>query len=106
MSGRRNKQRGYELEAEVVAEARAAGIDAKRVFASGAHKQELGEDFACDVRLGRWKVECKRRKNGFGVIYDAFDQDDADIVCVRADRRERLYVVKGELLMQLLRAAS
>ena len=56
MSGRRNKQRGYELEAEVVAEARAAGIDAKRVFASGAHKGALGEDFAGDVRLGRWKV--------------------------------------------------
>ena len=42
----RNKARGYELEREVVVAAEAAGLEAKRVFGSGAHKAQLGEDFA------------------------------------------------------------
>ena len=48
-------------------------------------------------------MEVKRRKTGFKLIYDAFDQDDADVVCVRADRKERLWVVKDELFAQLLK---
>ena len=45
----------------------------------------------------------KRRKSGFKLIYDAFGQDDADVVCVRADRKERLWIVKDELFVKLLK---
>ena len=44
-----------------------------------------------------------RLKSVFGVIYDAFDQDDADVVCVRADRKERLWIVKDRLFATLLK---
>ena len=98
----RNKQRGAELEREVVAATRAAGIAAERVFASGAYKNQLGEDFAGDVRLAGYRVECKRRKSGFKLIYDAFDQDNSDIVVVRADRADRLYVLREPLFLKLV----
>lgn len=101
MNGR-NKQRGAELEREVVAAASAAGIAADRVFASGAYKNQLGQDFAGDVRLCGYRVECKRRKTGFKLIYKAFAQDDADIVVVRADRAERLYVLREPLFLKLM----
>lgn len=101
MNGR-NKQRGAELEREVVAAASAAGIAAERVFASGAYKNQLGDDFAGDVRLGGFRVECKRRKTGFKVIYDAFLQDNSDIVVVRADRADRLYVLREPLFLKLM----
>lgn len=99
----RNKARGYELEREVVLAAEAAGLEAKRVFGSGAHKAQLGEDFAGDVVLAGLRVECKRRKGGFKLLYDAFGQDDADVVCVRADRSPRLYLLRERLFLELLR---
>ncbi len=102
----RNKQRGYELEREVVVAAEAAGFEAKRVFGSGAHKVQLGEDFAGDVVIEGLRVECKRRKSGFKTIYDAFAQDDADVVVVRADRAERLYVVKESTFHKLLKGET
>jgi len=102
VSGARNKRRGYELEAEVVEAAKAAGIEARRVFGSGQYKRELGSDFAGDVHIGPYRLEAKRRKNGFGLLYDAFAQDEADVVCVRADRGERLYVVREPMFMRLI----
>lgn len=99
----RNKARGYELEREVVLAAEAAGLDARRVFGSGAHKAQLGEDFAGDVVLAGLRVECKRRKGGFKLLYDAFGQDDADVVCVRADRSPRIYLLRERLFLELLR---
>ncbi len=100
---RRNKERGRELEDESVAAAKAAGLEARRVFASGQYKNQLGEDFAGDVVIEGLRCEMKRRKSGFGVIYDAFTQDQADVVGVRADRKERLWIVKDELFAKLLK---
>ena len=102
----RNKQRGYELEREVVVAAEAAGLEAKRVFGSGQHKVQLGDDFAGDVVVEGLRVECKRRKSGFKLIYDAFDQDDADIVVVRADRSPRLWVLREAVVLELLERAK
>ena len=102
----RNKQRGYELEREVVLAAEAAGLEAKRIFGSGAFKQQLGDDFAGDVVVEGLRIECKRRKNGFKIIMDAFDQDDADIVVVRADRSPRLWVLRESVVLGLLERAK
>lgn len=102
----RNKQRGYELEREVVVAAEAAGLEAKRVFGSGQHKVQLGDDFAGDVVVEGLRVECKRRKSGFKLIYDAFDQDDADIVVVRSDRSPRLWVLREAVVLELLERAK
>ena len=102
----RNKQRGYELEREVVVAAEAAGLEAKRVFGSGQHKVQLGDDFAGDVVVEGLRVECKRRKSGFKTIYDAFDQDDADIVVVRADRSPRIWMLREAVVLELLERAK
>lgn len=102
----RNKARGYELEREVVVAAEAAGLEAKRVFGSGQHKVQLGDDFAGDVVVEGLRVECKRRKSGFKLIYDAFDQDDADIVVVRADRSPRIWMLREAVVLELLERAK
>lgn len=99
----RNKQRGYELEKETVDFWRTLGVACRRVFGSGSYKKHLGPDYAGDLVLDdRFTVECKRRKSGFKLLYDAFDQDDADIVVVRQDRNERLYVLKEKTMVRLL----
>jgi len=99
----RNKARGRELENEVKQVFGDVGVISRRVFGSGAFKNQLGEDFAGDVRLGPYTVECKRRKGaaGFKFLYAAFDQDDAQIVALRADRSPRLYCLREETLIDL-----
>jgi len=99
----RNKQRGYEHEREIVLWAQSNGLDCRRIFGSGAFKKQLGEDYAGDIVIEGLRLEAKRRKTGFKNIYDAFDQDDSDVVCVRADRKERLWIVKDDLMLQFLK---
>lgn len=99
----RNKARGRELENEVVAAATNAGLKAHRIFGSGAYKNQLGDDFASDVVVEGLRIECKRRKSGFKLLYDAFDQDDSDVVCVRADRMPRMYLVREDVFLHLLK---
>ncbi len=100
---KRNKQRGYELEKETVDFWRTLGVACRRVFGSGSYKKHLGSDYAGDLVLdNRFVVECKRRKNGFKLLYDAFEQDDADVVVVRQDRNERIYVMREKTMVQLL----
>lgn len=105
MSGRRNKQRGYELEREVVVYWTEAGFDCRRSFASGAFKNQLGDEHAGDLHLAGYTVEAKRKKSGFKFLYDALAQDDADMLVVRQDRCERVYVLREETLRRLLEAA-
>ena len=106
MSGRRNKARGYELEAETVLHWQNLGVDCKRVFASGAYKQQLGDEFAGDLMLSGFTVECKRKKSGFKFLYDSLAQDDADMLVVRQDRAARLYIMSEETVETLLRQAG
>ena len=99
----RNKARGRELENEVVAAAMNAGLTAHRIFGSGAYKNQLGHDFASDVVVEGLRIECKRRKSGFKLIYDAFQQDDSDVVCVRSDRMPRMYLMREDVFLHLIK---
>ena len=102
----RNRQRGFELEKETVDFWQSHGFDCQRVFGSGAYKGQLGEDFAADLRLEGLKVEAKRRKSGFKLLMDALAQDQADLLVVRQDRAPRLYVLREETLLTLMREAK
>ena len=102
----RNKARGRELENEVKEAFAQVGVKSRRVFGSGAYKNQLGEEFAGDVRLGPYSVECKRKKSGFKFLYDAMEQDDADIVAIRQDRCQRLYVLRENTLIDLFQKAG
>ena len=107
---RRNKQRGYELEAEVVKHWDNSDVDCKRVFASGAYKEQLGDKHKGDLMLSGFVVECKRRKNGggFKFLLDSLDQDNADILICRQDGRpiRRLYVMEEETVEALFRQSG
>ena len=103
---RRNKQRGYELEAETVKHWQGLGVECKRVFASGAYKEYLGDDYKADLMLSGFTVECKRKKQGFKFLYDSLAQDDADMLVVRQDRHQRLYIMPEETVEALFRQAG
>ena len=99
----RNVARGRELENECVVAATNAGLKAHRIFGSGAYKNQLGDDYASDVVVEGLRIECKRRKSGFKLLYDAFDQDDSDVVCVRADRMPRMYLMREDVFLHLIK---
>ena len=102
----RNKQRGYELEAETVKHWQGLGVECKRVFGSGAYKQQLGDEHAGDLMLSGFTVECKRKKSGFKFLYDSLAQDDADMRVVRQDRAARLYIMNEETVEALFRQSG
>jgi hypothetical protein len=102
----RNKQRGYELEKETADFWQGHGFDCARVFGSGAYKNQLGDDYAGDLRLEGFSVEAKRKKSGFKFLMDSLAQDNADLLVVRQDRAPRLYVLREETLLTLMREAK
>ena len=102
----RNKKRGYELEAETVKHWQGLGVECKRVFGSGAYKQQLGDEHAGDLMLSGFTVECKRKKSGFKFLYDSLAQDDADMLVVRQDRAARLYIMNEETVEALFRQSG
>jgi Holliday junction resolvase len=102
----RNKQRGYELEAETVKHWQGLGLECKRVFGSGAYKQQLGDEHAGDLMLSGFTVECKRKKSGFKFLYDSLAQDDADMLVVRQDRAARLYIMSEGTVEALFRQSG
>ena len=102
----RNKQRGYEREAETGKHWQGLGVECKRVFGSGAYKQQLGDAHAGDVMLSGFTVECKRKKSGFKFLYDSLAQDDADMLVVRQDRAARLYIMSEETVEALFRQSG
>jgi hypothetical protein len=101
-----NRDRGRTLENEAAEFGEALGIPSRRVFGSGAYSRQLGEAYSGDVVIGKFKVECKRRKtgSGFKTLYKAFDQDSADMLCIRQDRARRLWVLEEHVLAELLGA--
>mgnify|MGYP003110462890 FL=1 len=100
-----NKDRGRTLENECADFGNALGIPSHRVFGSGQYKNQLGEAYSADVVIGKYRVECKRRKSsGFTLLYKAFEQDSADMLCIRQDRARRLWVLEEHVLAELLGA--
>jgi len=103
----RNKQRGYELEAACRDFWIANGFTAKRTLASGAYKQQLGDEHAGDLHVEDFVIEAKRKKSGFKFLYDSLAQDDgvSDWLCIRQDRSPRLYLMREEAVLKLMKMA-
>lgn len=100
----KNKRRGTDFERQVVALFQERGLECERVFGSGSYKKELGEGFAGDLRLEGRIVECKRSKTKHKTIIGYFEQDNADIVAIKLDRQEPVFIMKAPLLANLLEA--
>ena len=84
------KQKGDREERAVVEFHRELGIDCERTLTGGARNTGATYDIDLDIGDGL-KGECKMRKDGFKQLYTWID--GRDFLTVRADRKERLYVI-------------
>jgi hypothetical protein len=101
--GRASRQKGS-AERALVKVLQDAGFAAERVPLSGAARGRFGGDLSIPL-LGRdHRVEVKARGNGFRQLYDW--HAGADLLIVRADRREPLVVVPLTLAIETARAAE
>lgn len=104
----RNKQRGDELEREVVNTLREKNIDCERTLERGARSDgsatwdidvyHKGRDYA--PLIG----ECKRKKSGFKFIYDSLGEND--FLTIRADRQDRLYIMTEDNFIKLIKGGK
>jgi Holliday junction resolvase len=85
---KRNKQRGYEFEAELVKKAKAEGLEAKRAWCSDG--RSIGLDADVDVLIDVYNVQAKRRKKLPSYLQIP---DSCDAVAFRQDRGETLVLL-------------
>lgn len=99
MGGKMSRDKGGRGEREIVHLLRDAGIPAKRVPLSGA-----APGFKGDVLIGKGSgqktAEVKRRAKGFRELYKWLE--GADILFIRADRRQWLAVLPLDDLKKLM----
>lgn len=100
------KTKGDNFERSVVNMLRSKGFSAQRTLEKGARNDGsdtwdidifLDEKFPDKATLG---IECKMRGTGFKTIYDM--KGDTDILAIRADRKERLYVINEALFLEFM----
>lgn len=104
-TGKRNKQRGYEHEAELVKSAEAAGFEARRAW--GSNGKALGEAADVDLVIERRAVfgyrkaciQAKRRKK----LADYLQiPESCDAVVFRQDRGDSLVLLRWDDYLSLL----
>lgn len=98
--GMKSRRKGARYENEVIHDLNVLGIDAERVPLSGAAKGSYASDIRFGPALG-WTGECKRFADGLTKLYHAMDQDGADVVFARADRRETVVCMSLETFRAL-----
>lgn len=100
--GKASRDKGKRGEREVVNLLKEAGHQAQRTAPLQAHS---GDDSGADVLLdNKYKIEVKRRKNGFKQLYDYIE--DVDFAFVRADRRKHIVAMSAETFLELYRKAK
>jgi hypothetical protein len=97
--GAMSRSKGKRGEREVVALARAAGLDAQRTWETAQSRD--ARERRCDVRIAGRPFQVKRQRDGFAGLYDALR--DVDGAFVRADGREWLVVLCAERFLELLK---
>jgi len=101
MSGRRSRNKGSSEERAVVNLHREMGLEAERTLEKGK-RPDGSKTWDVDIiQSGRvLHGECKLRGNGFKQIYDWIE--GVEFLTIRADRKERLYVVPEQIWIELL----
>lgn len=93
--GKSQRRKGYRGENQLVNYFKQYNLNAVRIPLSGSTEFQKGdvvvEDFICEVKL---------RKDGFREIYKWLE--NADVLFLKADRKEYLAVVRVDLLKDLL----
>jgi hypothetical protein len=80
------------------------GFAAQRVPLSGAARGRFGGDLSVPLLGFDRRVEVKARANGFATLYGWLDA--ADLLVIKADRREPLVVVPLRLAVEIAMAAE
>ena len=93
----RNKQRGYELEKELVDKALAWGLQAERAW--GSDGRAIGETSGVDLKVAGHKIQAKRVKR-ISARYKP--PVGAESVAFREDRGKTYIMVPYETLLALL----
>lgn len=103
----RSKQKGDTEERAVVNLHREQGYQAQRTLESGARGDGTIPTWDIDLiirtmhgKTDYFKGECKIKKDGFKMIYDYLG--DNDFLTIRADRKERLYVIPERMWLDYL----
>ena len=94
---KRNKQRGYELEAEIVEDAEAKGLDAERAW--GSNGRALGEHATVDARVAGCRIQAKRVKT-LAKKYTLNEHQDA--IVFRADRGKKYALIRFDDLLDII----
>ena len=104
MSGARHRQKGNRTERAVVRLLQNYAFAAERVPLSGASLGRFGGDVSVPVLGIDRRVEVKCRGNGFRELYKWLD--GADMLILRADRRELLLVIPLKLAAEIAAVAE
>jgi hypothetical protein len=96
--GAHSRRKGANGEREVVALARAAGLESKRTWHL-AQSPDAGER-CCDLLIAGQPAQVKIAADGFRALYAALE--GVELAFVRADRQPWLAVLPAEKLLRLL----
>jgi Holliday junction resolvase len=102
--GRASREKGNRAERVVVRFLQQHGFAAERVPLSGAARGRFGGDVSVPILGVDRRVEVKCRGDGFRELYKWLD--GADMLIVRADRRELLVVVPLKLAAEIVAMAE
>jgi len=97
----RSKEKGTRHEREIVNQAIASGIPAKRAW--GSNGEAMGWHSEVDAMLGGFRVQCKRRARLPDYLKPS---EHVDIQIIREDNGTSLVVLEYFDLLDLLRAAG
>lgn len=92
-----SKRKGNAFERELVADAIAAGLSAKRAYASNG--ESLGQSAEVDLLVDDRRIQAKRRKSIPGWLGL---EDGVDAVVLRQDRGESVVVLRWIDYLQLV----
>ncbi len=99
----RSREKGDREERTVVNNHRALGFKVERTLESGKRSDGTEPvDILLETPVGTLKGECKIKKTGFKMIYDWFSKGAVDFLTIRADNKERLYVVPERIWEKLM----
>ena len=97
----KSKDKGDRDERSLVNTAIEHGLEARRVPLSGAAEGFKGDVLITDAKGKVWTVECKVRSRGFSRLYD-WMPEYIDALTVRADRKQRLVVLREDPFFELI----
>ena len=102
--GRASRQKGNRTERAIVHVLQSHGFATERVPLSGAARGRFGGDVSVPLLGVDRRVEVKCRGDGFRELYKWLD--GADMLIVRADRRELLLVIPLKLAAEIAAIAE